>query len=101
MSRTRWKVLTILFTALARSLGIPTRVIVGMAYSDAHFDGKPRFYYHAWPEVFVGKWVPMDPTLGQEIADARHVRLIEGALESWVQLLGVIGQIRIEVQECA
>ena len=23
------------------------------------------FYYHAWPEVWLGEWVAVDPTLGQ------------------------------------
>ncbi|HWI19181.1 MAG TPA: transglutaminase-like domain-containing protein, partial [Vicinamibacterales bacterium] len=38
---------TVLFVALARSLGIPARINVGVA----HVRG--AFYYHAWPEVYI------------------------------------------------
>ena len=44
---------TTLYTALARSLGLPTRMAAGIVYSEAIFaDG--AFYYHAWPEVWLG-----------------------------------------------
>lgn len=49
---------TALYTALARSIGLPTRISVGLVYKDSHF------YYHAWPEIFVGRWIAIDPTLG-------------------------------------
>lgn len=39
---------TYLFTGLARAAGIPTRIMVGIAYN------KGAFYYHAWPAVFLG-----------------------------------------------
>ena len=35
------------------------------------------------PEVYVGSWVQMDPSLGQTIADATHIQLGgEGTVES-------------------
>jgi hypothetical protein len=41
----------------------------------------PRpFYYHAWPEVWLGEWVAVDPTLGQYPADASHLRFLVGGL---------------------
>jgi hypothetical protein len=46
---------TTLFTALARAAGIPTRMAGGIVYMD---DG---FYYHAWPEVWLGQWTAIDP----------------------------------------
>ncbi len=91
---------TVLFAAMARAAGIPTRIIIGLVYSDQQDLGESRYYYHAWPEVYVGTWVPMDPTLGQTIADVRHVRLIEGEIAAWIRLLGVVGQMRIEIQDC-
>ena len=83
----------VLFTALARAAGIPTRVAVGLAWSD----DLHGFYYHAWPEVYVGRWIPMDPTLGQPIADATHVKLLNGNIEAWPQLLPYLGQLRMEI----
>lgn len=67
---------TVLFIALARAAGIPSRICSGIVFS------KDAFYYHFWPEVYVGKWVQMDPTLGQVIADANHIQLWGGFLES-------------------
>ncbi len=55
------------------------------------------FGYHAWPEVYVGHWIPMDPTFGQQLADATHIKLLDGSLDKWPQLLPYLGRIRIEV----
>ncbi len=84
---------TVLFTALSRSVGIPTKMIAGLVYSDG------VFYYHAWPEVYIGKWVGMDPTLGQEIADATHIPLLEGGLKEQLELVKIIGDLKIRVIE--
>lgn len=84
---------TVLYAALARSAGIPTRVAVGLVWSD-ELGG---FYYHAWPEVNVGGWVPVDPTLGQPVADATHIKLLEGSVDHWPRLVPYLGQLNIEV----
>ncbi|MDA8019620.1 MAG: transglutaminase-like domain-containing protein [Thermoanaerobaculia bacterium] len=90
---------TVLYAALARSLGIPTRIAIGLVWSD-ELDG---FYYHAWPEIFLegdgGRWVRTDPTLGQAIADATHLKLLEGGIESWPRLLAYLGKLQVEVLE--
>ena len=67
---------TVLFIALARAAGIPARICSGIVFA------KDAFYYHFWPEVYVGKWVQMDPTLDQTIADASHIQLGGSILES-------------------
>jgi hypothetical protein len=84
---------TNLFVALARAAGIPARVAGGIVYSKANHG----FLYHAWPEVYVGEWVAMDPTLGQETADPTHVKLIEGGVESLMALLRYITRISITI----
>ncbi|MEM1203502.1 MAG: transglutaminase-like domain-containing protein [Acidobacteriota bacterium] len=87
---------TVLFAALARATGLPTRIAIGLVWSD-ELDG---FYYHAWPEVFVGGgWVAMDPTLDQPLADATHLKLIEGGIETWPRLLTYLGRMEIDVLE--
>jgi hypothetical protein len=80
---------TTLYTALARAADVPTRIAVGVVHKDGYF------YYHAWPEVFVGQWIPIDPTLGQFPADATHIRLLTGGLEKQLQLASVIGKLQI------
>ena len=86
---------TVRFTAMSSTGVVPTRIAIGVVWSE-ELSG---FYYHAWPEVFVGHWVPMDPTLGQEIADATHIKLLEGSIESWPKLTPYLGQLQVEILE--
>jgi transglutaminase-like putative cysteine protease len=81
---------TVLFTALARAAGIPTKMAAGLVYQDG------RFYYHAWPEIFAGRWIAVDPTFGQFPADATHIRLVTGDLDQQTKLISIIGKIRVE-----
>ena len=87
-----------LFTALARAVGIPTRMVAGLVYSDAP-GSVPGFYYHAWSEVYLGVWVPVDPTFGQFPADATHIGLVRGDLEDQVALVRVVGNVHVDVLE--
>jgi Transglutaminase-like superfamily len=85
---------TVLFTALARAVGLPTRMGIGVVWSD-ELEG---FYYHAWPEVYLDRrWIRMDPTLGQPLADATHLKLLDGGIERWPQLLPYLGRLQLEV----
>ncbi|MDQ1257797.1 MAG: Transglutaminase protein [Candidatus Hydrogenedentes bacterium] len=84
---------TVLFTALARAAGIPARIAIGIVWSDE----LAGFYYHAWPEVYMGRWTWMDPTLGQPMADATHIKLLTGSIEKWSQLLPYLGKLQIEI----
>jgi transglutaminase-like putative cysteine protease len=88
---------TALFVAMARSLGIPARISVGLAYV------RGAFYYHAWPEVYIdegqgrGLWLPVDPTFNQFPADATHLRLARGGLDKQTAILPLVGRARIAV----
>ena len=62
----------VLFTALARSAGIPTRMIAGAVYVDG------AFLYHAWCEIWLGRWVSIDPALHQFPVDATHIKFVVG-----------------------
>ena len=95
---------TVLFTALARAASLPTRIAIGIVWSD-ELEG---FYYHAWPEIYLDDglagrsgpgWIWMDPTLGQPLADATHIKLLNGGIETWPQLLPYLGKLEIEVLE--
>ncbi|HEX7117620.1 MAG TPA: transglutaminase-like domain-containing protein [Longimicrobiales bacterium] len=86
---------TVLYVALARALGLPARTAAGLV----HIRG--RFYYHAWPEVWLGRWVAVDPTLGQFPADASHLRFLVGGLARQVELVRLIGRLRLETVETA
>ncbi len=84
---------TILLVALLRSLGIPSRPCVGVVYF------RDGFYYHAWAEVWIGRWVTVDPTLNQLPADATHIKFVHGDIENWVDLVKIIGRLQVEVLE--
>jgi hypothetical protein len=63
-----------LFVALARSIGIPARIIDGMAYDDT----QNQWVGHSWAEAYIGTWVPVDPTWNPpEIGylDATHLEI--------------------------
>jgi transglutaminase-like putative cysteine protease len=82
---------TILFAGLARAVGLPAKVDAGLVYA------RGNFYYHAWPEVYVGRWIAIDPTLNQFPADATHIRLVEGGLERQSELVRLMGKISLEI----
>ncbi len=84
---------TSLFTALARAAGIPTRMAAGIVYMQ---DG---FYYHAWPEVWLGQWTAVDPTFNQFPADATHIRFVTGNLDRQSDILKLIGKLKVDVFE--
>jgi hypothetical protein len=84
---------TQLFTALARSVRIPTRIATGLAYV------RGKFYYHAWPEVYLGDWVAVDPTFGQFPADAAHLRFAIGGLAQQADLIRLVGNLKVDVLE--
>jgi len=82
---------TVLYVAFARALGLPARTAVGLVYLDG------SFFYHAWPEVWLGEWVAVDPTFGQHPADAAHIRFVIGGLAQQVEIVRLIGNLDIEV----
>ena len=84
---------TVLYVAMARALGLPARTAVGLVYLDG------SFFYHAWPEVWLGEWVAVDPTFGQYPADASHIRFVVGGLAQQVEIIRLIGRLEIEVLE--
>ena len=63
------------FAAMARSLGIPARVVVG--FSPGRLDERGQFVVtgknsHAWPEAYLAGigWLPFEPTPGRGIPGA-------------------------------
>jgi transglutaminase-like putative cysteine protease len=84
----------ILYTALARAAGVPTKVCGGIVA----FEG--RFYYHAWAESYIGKvggWVAVDPTVPGRFVDATHIALTMGDPSSMYNLTGDVGTVKVTV----
>ena len=84
---------TTYFTAIARAAGLPTKQCVGVGYADG------KFFYHAWPEVWVGNetWIALEPTWGMPFADATHIKLAEGEITDVFSLAQDLGNYRIRV----
>ncbi len=84
---------SVLFAALARAAGIPAKIEAGLVYLD------DRFYYHAWNLVYVGEWITADPLFGQIPADVTHLRFASGDQKDQLDLMGIIGKIKLKVIE--
>ena len=80
-----------LLTALLRASGIPARLSIGLVYN------KDKFFYHAWTEAYLGEWISMDATLNQMPADVSHIRLMSGNLDKQIEIMGLIGKLKLEV----
>lgn len=93
---------TALYVAMARALGIPARIAVGLTFVQG---AQGAFYYHAWPEVYLdagngrGLWLPVDPTLNEFPADATHLRLARGGLDKQAAIVPLIGRLEMTVLE--
>lgn len=77
----------LLFTALARSVGIPAREVSGLAYVETP---EPMFGWHAWSEINDGSgWISMDPTWEEARVDASHIKFSDDADDlSWTSAIG-------------
>jgi hypothetical protein len=86
----------VLLAALARAAGLPAEVEAGVVYM------RGRFYYHAWNILYLrdrGGWVTADAVLGQMPADVTHIRFVRGESDRQIDLLGLIGRLKLDVLE--
>ncbi|MBN2358711.1 MAG: transglutaminase domain-containing protein [Deltaproteobacteria bacterium] len=89
----------VLFSALAKASGIPTRLVDGVVVADG------RIGYHEWVEVFVeGEgWRPVDPTFGEPIAGPNRLKLAVGSsqpeelLRMGLSAAGALTDLKISV----
>lgn len=86
----------VLLAALARALGIPARVVFGLAYAPAYADREQVFVPHAWVMAWVdGRWVGLEAALAG--FDAAHIGLAMGDGEpfDFYGGLDLMGRLRI------
>ena len=84
----------VLVAAMARAAGIPTLIETGLVYQ------RGRFYYHAWNVFWLDKWggwVTADAVMNQLPADVTHLRFVRGEVETQLDLMGVVGKIKLQV----
>jgi len=84
----------VLAASLARAVGLPSQVVVGLVY----FDGS--FYYHAWVTYWAGKrWFTADPLMNLLPVDPTHLALVYGDVDKHLNVLSFLGQLKFKVVE--
>jgi hypothetical protein len=86
----------VLLAAFARAAGLPAQVETGLVYL------RGRFFYHAWNVLYLrdrGGWVTADAVLGQMPADVTHIRFVRGDADRQLDLVGLIGNIKLSILE--
>jgi len=84
----------VLAVALARAVGLPARMALGLVHMN---DG---FYYHAWVQYWAGnRWFPGDPLMKQVPADPSHVALLYGDVEKHINVITFLGRLKLKVLE--
>ena len=83
----------VLMAAMACAAGIPAQIETGLVYMNG------RFYYHAWNVLYLGDWVTVDALMGQMPADVTHIRFIRGEPDRQIDLMKVIGKVKIDILE--
>lgn len=90
----------VLLAALGRAVGIPTRVVDGLAYTDHYAGAEHVFVPHAWTQAWVdGSWQSFDAALPG--FDAGHIALSYGDGDPWRFFTGMdtLGRLQIDVVE--
>ena len=92
----------VLLAAMLRAKKIPSRVVVGLVYSDRH----SAFAGHMWTEAFLdGQWVPLDATMGRGGIGAAHIKVTDSGLDedaptpvaAFIPMMHLLGQMSIKV----
>jgi len=93
----------VLLAAIARARNIPSRVVVGLTYTDTP-SNEGVFIPHFWTELYLdGHWHPFDATQGRGGADASRIVLARSNLadESLpamaAKILPLIGHVQVEI----
>jgi transglutaminase-like putative cysteine protease len=89
--------------AMCRAVGIPSRVVFGLAYDPSN----PGFGGHLWTEVFVdGRWETVDPTGVVHILNAAHIKVADYSMKGILnpdELTAVrrvfAGRMKVEIME--
>lgn len=85
----------LLFASLARSAGLPARLVSGMRFQDGIWIG------YTWNEIWLGEWVAVDPSQNQVAPDAMLVKLFSGDSISTIQKMkaALTGNLEIDLMD--
>lgn len=66
----------ILLAALGRAVGIPTRIVTGIVYTDDFANRKNVFVGHLWTQFWIdGEWIDVDSAFGETDVDPTHIAM--------------------------
>ena len=77
---------TALYMALCRAAGVPVRAAVGFVAG-----AERALTLHIWAQVWVGRWLDVDPSWDQMEVDAAHIACAAGRLYGPGPLRLVVG----------
>lgn len=85
----------ILFAAMARAAGLPTRIALGERYQGSLWIG------HMWNEVWLGEWVAVDASHNQIAPDALLIKFVDSETVMGTQdvRIGLIGKLDIVIDD--
>jgi hypothetical protein len=85
----------VLFAAIARAAGLPTRMALGERYQDGAWVG------HMWNEVWLGEWIAVDASHNQITPDALLLKFVDSDTVMGTQKVrtGLIGQLGIIIED--
>ena len=81
----------VLLAALARAAGYPAQVEAGLVYHQG------KFLYHAWNRIYIDRWITVDVLFDQIPADVTHIRFAQGTAGKQLDLLPLLGNLKIRV----
>ncbi|MBV6521111.1 MAG: hypothetical protein MNPFHGCM_01238 [Gemmatimonadaceae bacterium] len=82
---------SMLFVALARASGVPSRPVRGLLIDDG------RVHTHTWAEVFLQGWIPVDPFLREFPASPAHVRLLVDDVDATEEFNRAVASLRVDI----
>ncbi|PCK08094.1 MAG: hypothetical protein COA42_10960 [Alteromonadaceae bacterium] len=87
----------LLLAALSKSAGIPTRVVIGLAYSEETFEGRDHIFIpHAWVQAWVDdRWKSYDAAYDGFDAGYIALGIFDGNKRDYIEISRHIHQIEI------
>jgi hypothetical protein len=84
----------VLAVALARAVGLPARIAVGLVRMNE------GFFYHAWVTYWGGEqWFTGDPMMDLVPVDLYHIALLYGDVDKHLNVIAYLGRLRLIVLE--
>jgi len=95
---------SVLLAALGRIVGLPSRVVVGLAYVPSFAGQTDIFGYHMWTEFHIdGRWIDFDAALGESNCSPARIAFATSSLKNTgmadisLPLHNKIGAIEVDV----